>query len=1221
MLFEICIGIFYNLRNWKYLKKLEELVLVTPSGGSSNQVSTIFYYMDLFYFFPEVRSETVERMFKKSILENYENNIFMAGKSANIYFSTYYFLTKILVYINRINEYHAENKGTNTLTQFLERIAKIIIEDISVLRKHTQALSSSSTTNKDLRIKIQDYLYNELKKILELQEDKDYQSIKEQFDKSIKEREGEIKRYYKYKNDKDDMDLSINRTGSKSSTKKSLIAITCTTPLDSFRKNSISSKATTGTNIISLVHKESYNIGSHESKKSVMSNLSGQKYHFESPKASGKSLNTIPTRSNKNSFISYKTTKSKFSEIISEADLYEDTLENHCIQRSNCQNFMHLDINSAKKDLLLSTFAIFMKESYSKNQNFLTMREQYNQLCKRENLKYSEFGDKIKNDKENNFDSSILKSETEMNLKYNYPIKVKNMFGSNYQRLFVKHDLKFYENKLLPYSHSYLFTGSEERVEPQMDYNLNNNLIKLIKEGIFICPCKTLLRSYDCELIGLDGVIYGVINVYSDFLIFKSVFDKNYNPEEGPKYNSIVLQMFSSLNEEIIFKEKEFKIYFDEIREIIIRRFLYMWQGNEIILKNGKSYYFNLMTKFSNTNFLDYIREVNEKEKYKISIITDSKKEFKKRNYVKKWMEGQISNFDYLLILNKFSSRSFHDMNQYPVFPWIIANYGKLDDKTLYRNLSFPISVQTPEKRLQAVKKYEEEKEEKFKVHFRTHYSTSAIVCYYTARLNPFTYNLIKLQGLKFDIPSRMFMSLKETYEILERQNDNRELTPELFFQPEILMNSNCNYFGIRPSDHQRVDSLNLPEWANDPIDFIYKHRLFMENRNVSSTINHWIDNIFGCNQLVKNKDSINVFSKTSYEQEIKLEDKEKKYNGEELVSKIRNKIHYILNFGQTPHKLFEDKHPKKHLDVTKIKSDEFMELRDLLYQKQKIEIEKIKKGVRFFNFSQSYFYVLNGENEIEVFEKQFFKRKNKIRLKHYLNLNHTHMNVYKQMKEKCLVNIYKSKYAVIDLQDCKFFISCRHLDLSFKIYSGENLLKEVLCQSFITCLEKSKNDTKLYIGQANGMIIVWNMFFDLKTPNIKLQILKKFIAHELSVNCILINEKLNILISGGDDGYVYVRNLYDLEILTCIQPNIHTNSYQINIVDLRVSEFDFLYVTSVMKDRHVLFAYTLNGLLFSYLEGYFAGIDFTRSGKLILGHLNGKVQLIDPCNLKNVFL
>lgn len=39
------------------------------------------------------------------------------------------------------------------------------------------------------------------------------------------------------------------------------------------------------------------------------------------------------------------------------------------------------------------------------------------------------------------------------------------------------------------------------------------------------------------------------------------------------------------------------------------------------------------------------------------------------------WQSGLISNFDYLMYLNSLADRTFNDLTQYPVFPWVLADY------------------------------------------------------------------------------------------------------------------------------------------------------------------------------------------------------------------------------------------------------------------------------------------------------------------------------------------------------------------------------------------------------------------------------------------------------------------------------------------------------------------------------------------------------------------
>ena len=47
------------------------------------------------------------------------------------------------------------------------------------------------------------------------------------------------------------------------------------------------------------------------------------------------------------------------------------------------------------------------------------------------------------------------------------------------------------------------------------------------------------------------------------------------------------------------------------------------------------------------------------------------------------WFDGKMSNFDYLTLVNLVGGRSFQDITQYPVFPWLFNNYktGDYDTK------------------------------------------------------------------------------------------------------------------------------------------------------------------------------------------------------------------------------------------------------------------------------------------------------------------------------------------------------------------------------------------------------------------------------------------------------------------------------------------------------------------------------------------------------------
>lgn len=83
-----------------------------------------------------------------------------------------------------------------------------------------------------------------------------------------------------------------------------------------------------------------------------------------------------------------------------------------------------------------------------------------------------------------------------------------------------------------------------------------------------------------------------------------------------------------------------------------------------------------------------------------LKVVKNAAAEFEKRAYTSKWVNGEIDNFTYLMMLNKFSGRSFCDTNQYPVFPWVISDFKSktlnLSEASTYRDLTKPIGALNP---------------------------------------------------------------------------------------------------------------------------------------------------------------------------------------------------------------------------------------------------------------------------------------------------------------------------------------------------------------------------------------------------------------------------------------------------------------------------------------------------------------------------------------------
>ncbi|VDM58194.1 unnamed protein product [Angiostrongylus costaricensis] len=191
------------------------------------------------------------------------------------------------------------------------------------------------------------------------------------------------------------------------------------------------------------------------------------------------------------------------------------------------------------------------------------------------------------------------------------------------------------------------------------------------------------------------------------------------------------------------------------------------------------------------------------------------------------------------MILNTLSGRSFNDLMQYPVFPFILADYSSpvLDlqsqDSFRYVNLfyAFPIHFAP--------------------YHYGSHYSNVA-----------FAFILFCI--IFFDIADRIFNSIEDAWRLSssESTTDFKELTPEFFSLSEFLRNHEKFELGTRQGG-EVVGDVKLPDWVpdNDARLFILIHRQALESPIVTQNLHLWIDLVFGFKQTGKNAvEAINVF-------------------------------------------------------------------------------------------------------------------------------------------------------------------------------------------------------------------------------------------------------------------------------------------------------------------------------------------------------------------------
>ena len=244
----------------------------------------------------------------------------------------------------------------------------------------------------------------------------------------------------------------------------------------------------------------------------------------------------------------------------------------------------------------------------------------------------------------------------------------------------------------------------------------------------------------------------------------------------------------------------------------------------------------------------------------------------------KKWAKREMSNYDYLLLLNSFGSRSFADITQFPVFPWVQSPSQQ------QRDLSLPMGQLDKQRAEHFDSMYEE-----VNYFYGCHYMPPGAVFWYLLRICPYTFYALDLNN-GWDNEQRMFRSIEAAWDYASSKNetDVKEQVPLLFTLPELYMNAN----------KLRLKEVTLPAWSDgSPYCYTAMMRKALEE---TESIHLWIDLIFGYKQTgpeaIKAK---NVFLPTSYH-----DSSPESLDMDELAFESQ-----VTDFGQCPLQLFKTNH------------------------------------------------------------------------------------------------------------------------------------------------------------------------------------------------------------------------------------------------------------------------------------------------------------------------
>uniref|UniRef100_A0A6B2L3R0 BEACH domain-containing protein n=1 Tax=Arcella intermedia TaxID=1963864 RepID=A0A6B2L3R0_9EUKA len=269
------------------------------------------------------------------------------------------------------------------------------------------------------------------------------------------------------------------------------------------------------------------------------------------------------------------------------------------------------------------------------------------------------------------------------------------------------------------------------------------------------------------------------------------------------------------------------------------------------------------------------------------------------------WQKGKLSNFEYLMFLNLISGRSYNDLNVYPVFPWVIADYQStkldLNNPKTYRDLSLPLGALHPSSLERHLQKYNDLSDYGTPYMYGKMYSNEEAVKYYLLRMDPFSTLHLTANTPQWGRPERHFLSIPRQWEDCYKQttDEARELVPEFFYLPDYLRDSNELRLGYN------FAHVELPPWAQSPEQFVYYNRLALESNIVSENLPNWIDLIFGYKQ--KGEEALkanNVWNYLFYENAINIAELD--------PVQAEHVVKLIVESGQIPSQIFTMPHPHK---------------------------------------------------------------------------------------------------------------------------------------------------------------------------------------------------------------------------------------------------------------------------------------------------------------------
>ncbi|XP_053438450.1 lipopolysaccharide-responsive and beige-like anchor protein isoform X1 [Nycticebus coucang] len=740
--------------------------------------------------------------------------------------------------------------------------------------------------------------------------------------------------------------------------------------------------------------------------------------------------------------------------------------------------------------------------------------------------------------------------------------------------------------------------------------------------------------STPAQLVAPSVVVKGTLSVTSSELYFEV-------DEEDPNFKKVdpkILAYTEGLHG---------KWLFTEIRSIFSRRYLLQNTALEIFMANRVAVMFNFPDPATVKKVVNYLPRVGIGTSFglpqtrRISLASP-RQLFKASNMTQRWQHREISNFEYLMFLNTIAGRSYNDLNQYPVFPWVITNYESEElDLTLpsnFRDLSKPVGALNPKRAAFFAERFESWEDDQVpKFHYGTHYSTASFVLAWLLRIEPFTTYFLNLQGGKFDHADRTFSSISRAWRNCQRDtSDIKELIPEFYYLPEMFVNFNNYNLGVM-DDGTVVSDVELPPWAKTSEEFVRTNRLALESEFVSCQLHQWIDLIFGYKQQGPEAvRALNVFYYLTYEGAVNLNSINDPVLREAVEAQIRS-------FGQTPSQLLIEPHPPRGsamqaylllqsplMFTDQAQQDVIMVLKFPSNSPVTHVAANTQPGLvtpAVITVTANRLFAVNKWHNLPAHQGAVQDQPYQLPVEiDPLIASNTGMH-RRQITDLLDQSIQVHSQCFVITSDNRYILICGFWDKSFRVYSTDTgkLVQVVFGHwDVVTCLTRSESyiggNCYILSGSRDATLLLWywngkssgigdNPGSETTTPRAILT------GHDYEITCAAVCAELGLVLSGSQEGPCLIHSMNGDLLRTlegpenCLRPKLIQASREGHCV--------------IFYENGLFCTFSVNGKLQATMEtnDNIRAIQLSRDGQYLLtGGDNGVVMVWHVADLKQLF-